>query len=88
MPRNGFTLEQIIGFWKVNAARASVRGLCRVRIQRADPLLLENEAQRHGCIRSEPSQGAREQNRRLKQLVGDMTLDNQALRKRVARWRG
>jgi putative transposase len=86
MRRSRFTVEQIIGFLKENAAGASVRSLCR-KYGFSEPIFYRWKAKYSGMNASEARRlrELEEQNRQLKQIVGDLTLDNQALRELLSK---
>jgi len=86
MRRGRFTHEQIIGFLKENAARASVRSLCR-KYGFSVQTFYHWKAKYSGTDVSQarPLRQLEEECRRLKQVVADLTLDNQALRELLSK---
>ena len=86
MRRSRFTVEQIIGFLKENAAGSSVRSLCR-KHGFNEVIFYCWKAKYSGMDVSEVRhlRELEEQNRQLKQIVGDLTLNNQALRELLSR---
>lgn len=86
MRRSRFTVEQIIGFLKENAAGASVRSLWR-KHGFSEVIFYRWKAKYSGMEVSEARRlrELEEQNRQLKQIVGDLTLDKQALRELLSK---
>jgi len=86
MRRGRFTEEQIIAFLKENAAGAPVRSLWR-KYGFSEQIFYHWKAKHSGM---DVSQARRlkqleEECRRLKQIVADLTLDNQALKELLSR---
>lgn len=86
MRRSRFTVEQIIGFLKENAAGASVRSLAR-KYGFSEQIYYRWKAKYSAMEASEARhlRELEEENRQLKQIVGDLTLDNKALRELLLR---
>ncbi len=80
MKKSRFTEEQIIGILKQAAAGAKAADLCRKHgITETTFLPLEGQVRRDGSQRGQASEAVRGENRRLKRIVADLTLDKQAL---------
>ena len=66
---------------KQHEAGRKVPELAReIGVERGDRLHLEVEVRRHGCQRGTRLKGLEDENRRLKQLVADLSLDKEALK--------
>ncbi len=81
MPRRRFTEEQIIGVLKAAAAGAKTADLCRQH-GISDATCYTWKAKYGGLTLSEARRlkVLEDENRRLKQLVAEQVLDNQALK--------
>ena len=81
MKRSRFTEEQIIGFLKRHEAGAKIQELCR-EAGITDGTFYNWKAKYGGMDVSEAKRlrTLEDENRRLKQIVADLTLDNQALK--------
>ena len=86
MPRKRYTEEQIIGVLKDAAAGVKTADLCRQH-GISDATFYTWKAKYSGLTVSELRRlkVLEEENRRLKQLVADQALDNQALKFLVAK---
>ena len=86
MPRKHYTEEQIIGVLKEAEAGVKVADLCRQH-GISDGTFYAWKAKYAGLTVSEARRlkGLEEENRRLKQLVAEQALDNQALKFLVAK---
>ncbi len=86
MPRRRFTEEQIIGVLKEAAAGAKTADLCRQH-GISDATFYTWKAKYGGLTVSEARRlkVLEDENRRLKQLVAEQVLDNQALKVLVAK---
>ncbi len=78
--RKRYTEEQIIGILKEAEAGGKPQELCRHGI--SETTFYKRKAKYGGMQISEAKRlrGLEEENRRLKHLVADLTLDNQALK--------
>lgn len=81
-----FTAEQIIGILKEAEAGVSVQDLCR-KYGMSDGTFYNWKAKYGGLTVSEMRRlkALEEENRRLKHIVADLTLDNQALKAVIAK---
>ncbi len=79
--RKRHTEEQIIGVLKESEAGAKTDELCR-RVGISQPTFYKWKAKFGGMEVSDARRlrGLEDENRRLKQIVADLTLDNQALK--------
>jgi len=86
MPRRRFTEEQIIGVLKEAEAGAKTADLCRQH-GISDATFYTWKAKYGGLTVSEARRlkALEDENRRLKQLVAEQVLDNQALKFLVAK---
>ncbi len=86
MKRARFTKEQIIAVLKEALTGGDIRGLCRKH--RISPVTFYRWRSKHGSPElAEASRLKRleEENRRLRSLVTDLTLSNQALKQVVSK---
>jgi len=86
MDRRRYTEEQIIGVLKEAAAGAKVADLCR-KHGMSEPTFYNWKAKYSGLTVSDLRRlkALEEENRRLKQIVADQTLDNRVLKELLAK---
>jgi putative transposase len=81
MKRSRYSAEQVVGILKEAEAGISVTELCR-KYGISDQTYYNWKAKYGGMVASDVKRlrQLEDENRRLKQLVADLTLDNQALK--------
>ena len=86
MARKKYTEEQIIAVLREGAAGVSVRELCR-KYGMSDGAYYNWKAKYAGMTVSELKRlkGLEDENRRLKQIVGEQALDNRALKELLSK---
>jgi putative transposase len=86
MKRSRYSAEQVVGILKEAEAGISVTELCR-KYGISDQTYYNWKAKYGGMVASDVKRlrQLEDENRRLKQLVADLTLDNQALKAVIAK---